>query len=282
MPTRSANRTVKAKSSVPRALNWKSKRKVNPRLKLSRPLKTLVNKEINKGELVCSKVYNYPRTSFNNVPSAAADVIRLMPDIAQAGTGSTTVSRENRQGSKLRLTSLSIQGTVDIPPPANSNDPDRASLQCRLLCLSCKKYGDLKDVIANWTSGSSPLEPYLLRDGEAGIPYPGHSWGNRYPINTNLFTVHKDIRFNLTRGVQVIQGSGDGTTLIPYPIKHFKFNVKCKNKILKYRDSTGIQATNFAPFCLFMYSFQNGAAPSVLAAIPYVELTAQARWKSMA
>lgn len=283
MPT---HRTAKAhrKGAVPRALKYKSSRKVNPRLKLSAPLKTLVNKEINKGELTQTKIYNFPRTQFNNEPAAAGDVIRLMPDVYQAGQSSGVtsvypVSRENRQGSKIRMTSLSIRGTVDLPTPY-ANNVDRASLQCRLLCLSCKKFGDLKDVIANWTSGSAPLDAQLLRDGESAISYPGYSWGNRMPVNTDLFTVHKDLRFNLTRGAQVIAGT-DGQCIIPYPVKHFNFTVKCKNKILKYRDADVAQASNFAPFVVFMFSYQNGAAPSIVP-VPYLELTSIARWKSMA
>lgn len=265
----------------PRALAYKNKRKVNPRLKLSRPLKTLVNKEINKNELTQTKIYNFPRTAFNNQPNAAGDVIRLMPDLVQAGQGSAPVSRENRQGSKVRMVNLTVQGTVDHPV-GNDNDPDRGSLQCRMLILSCKKFGDLKDVIANWTTGAAPLEAQLLRDGQSAIAYPGYSWGNRYPVNHELFTVHKDIKFNLTRLTQIGEVNSTGQTNQSYPIKHINFNVKCKNKILKYRDDTVTQASNFAPFAVFMYSFQNGAAPSTLAAIPYVELTATARWKSMA
>lgn len=277
-----------AKSSLPRAFKYKKKKQVNPRLRLSRPLKTLVNKEINKSELTQTKVLNFERTAFNNKPDVQGDVISVFPLINQAGQSSGVasvypVSRENRQGSKIRMVSLSIQGTVDIPTVDNLADPDRASIQCRLMCLSCKRYGNIKDVLINWGAGGAPLYNNILREGESAIEYPGYSWGNRMPVNTDLFTVHKDIKFNLTRGCQINGTAGsDGTTHYPYPIKHFKFNVKCKNKIVRYKDATANMPSNFAPFVLLMYSFQNGAAPSAVATVPYMELTAIPRWKSMA
>lgn len=279
-------------AKVPKGLvRAKPPRKYQPKYKLSKPMNKAVEAKINALEETNEKMYQTALRGLPNQPVGNNQLFRLLPDIHQSGqsSGGTSVypvNRETRTGTKVRLLSHNIKGRVFIEADDQAESSDRACISCRLLVLSCKKYGKFQDVEDNWGAGNN-IQNGLLRNGSEQDNFDGYQFGLDLPVNSELFTTHKDMKFVMNRGqlltktpVPVPGTEGLGYAHMPFMLKYFNFNIKCKNKHLLYSDEENALPSNYAPFAVLCWAYTNGAAPSI-SRVPQMQITTKTRWKNM-
>ena len=278
-------------AKVPKAMTTRAPpKKYRKKYDLSKPMKTLIEKEINKNEETQERQYQSRLMELPNIPDQNFHLFRAFPLVYQAGQTINNVvlpsNRENRTGTQIRAMNLKLQGRIFIPVDSDTIDNDRACLSCRLLVLSCKKYKKWEDIFNNWDTGSE-LQADLLKNGSESVAFDGYQFGLNLPVNDELFTTHHDSKFLLNRGViqtrtygNVPVTEGYGAAHMPFAVHYFKKYIKCKNKIIKYDEETNPAPTNFAPFAILLYSYTNGAAPSNVEVIK-MQTQATLRWKNM-
>lgn len=283
--------TIVDLNRVPRALQRKKKTAKPPRYDLSKPMKELVMKQINKNEETNERQYESRLVSLPNIPDQNSHIFRVFPEVFQAGQLDAAgdpfpVNRETRTGTQIRAMNLKVQGRIFIPVDSDTIDNDRACLSCRLLILSCKKYKNYVDVFNNWDAGTD-LQEQLLKNGSESVNFDGYQFGLNLPVNHELFTVHHDEKFLLNRGViqnrtygNVPVTEGYGSAHMPFACHYFRKNVRVKNKIIKFNEETSSYPTNFSPFAVLLYSYTNGAAPSNVTIVK-MQTQSQLRWKNM-
>lgn len=283
----------RAGTSAPKAMKPKPKPlKKQPKYDLTKPMKKLVVKEINKKEETNERQYQSRLTHLPNIPDQNTHIFRCFPEVFQSGQIDPATNdpypsnRETRTGTKIRAMNLKVQGRVWIPVDDSVTSADRACLSCRLLVISCKKYQKWEDVLSNWDAGSD-LQESLLKNGSQSVSFDGYQFGLNLPVNDELFTTHHDSKFLLNRGfiskstgVGVPVTEGVGLAHMPFALHYFRKNIKVKNKIIKFNEETNSFPTNFSPFAVLLWTYTNGSAPSNTA-VPYMRTQSQLRWKNM-
>ena len=247
-------------------------------LKLSKPVKTLVDRRINKSEETHTAYYLFRPYQFTNLiaDNPAQRIWQVMPNLAR-GT-----ERTDRIGSEIRPYSLRIKGRVMIPADQNpllGND-DRAQIYIRLMVLSWKMCKNLDDVESNWTSGQN-LNNFFFKPGASGQAPTGLYSDMLLPINHDMLTTHFDKVYKMNRHYPFFPdptSTSGAASQIPVS-KEFNINVKCKNKKLCYVNEADVQPSNFAPFVCALFCYGNGANPSSVSAVPYVEYLSTLRFK---
>jgi len=242
------------------------------RYKLARPVRTLVDRRIDRKIETKSILLKYRRTQWRNAPDAGQRCIQVFPSIDQGDT------RDAREGSKITLTSGWVKGMITIPSYDSSTSSDRSSISFRLCMLSCKAARAFPDVQGNWP-GPGNLYTQLLKGDSSASPAIGVLQDTWEPINTDMFTVHYDKTFVMNRGQLLNPGAGGvGTAHMPAVSRSFYIKVKCKNKLVRYSDFGQVEPTNFAPFIVGWWAYTDGAAPSA-AAVPFVEFQSMFHFK---
>ncbi len=234
------------------------------RYKLAAPVRTLVDRRINRKIETKSMLLKYRRTQWRNAPDATARCIQVFPSIVQGDT------RDAREGSKITLTSGWVRGMITLPSYDSSTSADRSSISLRLCMLSCKASHAIPDVQGNWP-GPGNLYTQVLKGDSSASPPIGVLQDTWEAINTDMFTIHYDKVFHMNRGQLLNPGAGGvGTAHMPAIARPFYIKVKCKNKLVRYSDFGGVEPSNFAPFIVGWWAYTDGAAPSS-AAVPFVE-----------
>lgn len=198
-------------------------------------------------------------TMFNSGIDSVGDYIQILPSIAQS------VLDNGRVGDQIRGQNLRVKGFVRLNVNEVSDSTKLPQVAVRLMCLSLKN-------VSNWSSVGATAAPLssLLKKGGTTTSFSGVLSDLHAPINRDLFTVHKDLKFYLKQDyINSIGASVPSQYLnqdISKTIKFFNFNVKCK-KLMKYDAgiSSGLYPTNFAPFMVLGYSYLDGSAADVVA-----------------
>lgn len=209
--------------------------------------------------------YQYP-----GIPQALADLMLLMPEIAQGD------NRAERLGSKINLTGINCKFFFHIPPALDQTN-DNSSIHCRLLVLSPKIINKLTTLQSNWAVGEQLRRRYL-RDGEDATAFQGDLNSLRFPVNTALFTTHHDRYFTLNRG----KTTGDaGLTHIPDVQKVINLNIKVKSKHARYAAPGDQYPENFAPFAILLYAPCNGGVSSGSGGVVYGNAFVRTTWRNL-
>ena len=274
-----ANRTATRRTSYLGGVVQRRRKAVaTSRLKLARPVRALVDRRIERQVETKVNTAYYRRTQWDNVPDTQDRCIPLFPNLTQG------VDRNEREGSKIKLTSMYTQGYIQIPSYESPGSEDRSNIMFRLCVLSARSEHFVPDLLANW-QGTGNYFDQLLKPKAESLPPSGNTIDMWNDINRDLFTVHYDKLFNFSRGDANGQNiSPVQTNWRPDMIKFFKFKMKVKNKVLRYAQDTapgtndGIQPTNFAPFLVGWWSYTNGA-PASNVRVPYVEFFTHVRFK---
>lgn len=243
-------------------------------------VKQIATKLDNKGKQVCEANHMspaddqtgaaYANYQYPGIPTALADLMLLMPEIAQGD------NRNQRLGSKINLTSLSCKFFFHISPALDQTN-DNSSIHCRLLVLSPKIISKTSTLQSNWAVGEILRRRYL-RDGEDATSFQGDLNSLRYPVNTALFTTHHDKYFTLNRGIT----TGDaGLTHIPDVQKVINLNVKVKSKYARYADPGDQYPENFCPFAILLYAPCNGGVTSGSGGIVYGNAFVRTNWRNL-
>lgn len=233
----------------------KAPKKVKAAKKLAaKPVFAKAVKKIVSSMAEDKEAYHSPDESqlvyFNSLISQTGDILRVMPNM-------TTGNEENqRSGDEITAKSLKIKGYVRFTPVQTAGDVKFSQVGVRLMCVSLKK-------ATSWDLVSASASPLLslLRRGGTTVGFSGQISDLFNPINTDLFTVHGNKVFYMTQNNNSFATNvGYWSTDIKDQIKFFNFDVKLKNKKLKYDDDTnsGLLPTNAAPFLLVGYVYLNG------------------------
>lgn len=244
-------------------------------LKLSKPVATLVQKRIDAADPTRYAFHHERRYQFSNLisNSPATRINPLIPDIPQ-GT-----ARNDREGASLKLMNINVKGKLDIPAddnPAIGNE-DRALIYVRMMVLSAKQNKNRTDIINNW---NSTYNDELFKNGASPTAPTGNYVDMLSSINRENFTVHHDKVFKMERNWPFSYSvpPGDGATYQKPTAREFNFNVKCRNKQLKYESGSILQPTNWQPFVVCLFAFGNGAAPSS-SGVPFLEYLSKVTYK---
>lgn len=191
-------------------------------------------------------------TYFNSNINQTGDMLQVLPNISSGD------EENQRDGDQITVKKLTVKGYIRFSPVPVGNIAF-CQVGVRLMCLSLKK-------TSSWdlaTSTATPIANSLLRRGGTTVGFSGQLSDLYNPINTDLFTVHGNKTFYLT------QNQNNWATQVGYysldvknQIKMFTFDIKMKNKKLKYDDNTnsGLLPTNSAPFLCVGYVYLNGDA----------------------
>jgi len=189
---------------------------------------------------------NYSNYDFPGIPSSNAAIMRLIPTVDQGD------ERDQRDGAKIRITSLTGSFFAHIPAaytPANQTEASAsAGLSCRLLILSCKQVQAVGQFEQNWNAGQL-FNRQFLKNGSQATGFNGDLWSLRWPVNSQLFTKHYERYFSLNRGV--VEGNNN---VKPEVFKNIKFRIKCRNKILQFNEPGTVEHTNWSLFAILLYA----------------------------
>lgn len=232
----------------------------------------MVNQIISKKAETKQVSYNLGITQFNSGVNSAGDVLRIVPSLSQG------VSEGDRIGDTVSAQKIDIRGHFYInvvPTVANSGSsfstaiPANARLMIRAFICSVKKYGNYDDAVTNVGGWSANF----LKNGSSSQGLNGSIESMYLPVNTDVITVHKEIKKYIT--VPVISSAFTPVSPTTFAlaasfsptdsVKFFNHTLKCK-KILKY-DDTNFSSQNYAPFMVVSYAHLDGSAADVLTTV---------------
>jgi len=196
---------------------------------------------------------------YNSGIDSSGDMSQILPAISQG------LDANNRIGEQIRAKSLNVKGYIRLNVNDVAESTKLTNVIVRMMVVSLKVRSAFPDA-----QGSTAQLQSLLKKGGTTTGFSGVLSDIYAPINTDLWTVHHDKKFYLSQSYVNVTGASPPTATIAQDIsktvKFFNFNVKCKNKVLKYDEDTAsnIYPTNFAPMILLGYSYLDGSSPDVL------------------
>lgn len=244
------------------------KKTVTPSPKFSKMVKQVLHKQAETKQVS----YNMGMTSFNSGVNSTGDVLRIIPSIQQG------VAEGDRIGDTITAQKIDVRGHFlinVIPTQTNSGAsfsvaiPANARLMIRAFICSVKKYSNFDDAQTNIASWSSNF----LKNGNVSQALNGSIESMYLPVNTDVITVHKEIKKYITVPVTqtaftpvsptnfALATSYDPTN----SVKFFNASIKCK-KVLKY-DDINYSPQNYAPFMVISYAHLDGSSPDVLTTV---------------
>lgn len=264
------------RAGVPRALRPVIKAKPVKTLTMTKPMKELVNKEIDRSTGTQHMTYHQRRYQFTNLISDDPQnrLHAILPDIA------TGTLRDDRLGSQIRLLNINLKGRIDIPADDNplvGND-DRAQIYVRMMVLSLKVENNLPDVKTNWNTFYNDV---LFKNNASPSAPQGKYVDMLSSINHEAFTTHYDKVIKLDRRYPFFPdptSTSGAASQVPIS-REFSFNLKCKNKKLLYNTPSSTQPRNYQPFVCCLFAYGNGAQPST-SAVPFIEYMSKVSFKA--
>jgi len=264
----------RAPSSITAVVRRKTHKDSTKNLQLSKPVAALVEKRIDKGNPTKFTNWHQRRYQFSNLitQSPTTRINNIIPNISQ-GT-----ERNDRVGAAVRLMNINIKGRVDVPATDNPpvGNPDRSLIFVRLMVLSVKQMKSRNYVETNW---ATEYNPYVFKDNSSPFAPTGLYSDMLSNINRETFTVHKDMIFKMARNNTFSYDVPDSGATFQKPVsKEFSFNLKCKNKVLKYQDPTDLQPQNWQPFVTAIFCYGNGQPPTANG-VPFLEFMSHITFK---
>lgn len=242
-------KTRPIRRSAPRAMQAKSRsaRAAAARLKLSKPMRVLVDRRVDRK--LETKVAYYHNDQWQNFTPkivgtvGASSFQQVLPPLPMAGQpGSEPADRENRIGSEVILTSLQIKGTIAMTYTDNST---WSCLLARLLVISAKGHNYWPEV----SPVATLLATNLLRAGSVNQAFVDDLESYLMPLNFARVTTHHEKRINFSG--PFAYGSMGG---LDSKVVQFTINLKVRNKKLKYDSPTEVFPRNYAPFLCCGYT----------------------------
>lgn len=247
-------------SSRNRAVIVKRKRRSNYNgLRLSAPMRTLVDKSIHKNLET--------KQAIQQITGGVApgQVVDVTPPFNSNGNGGfwtlipridKGTDRDQRTGNQIKVRSMRVTCYCTLPAGVVGSQTDRSLIQMRVICGTTKgrqNYVSLYDDTAATADN-------IARDGTNAISLQGNFQTMDLPLNHAVVTKHYDRHFIM----KATSGNGDTVTNSCYK---FSFNVPMKNKVLRY-----VEAENFprnaAPWIGVTWNYLNGASATLSPAVP--------------
>lgn len=198
-------------------------------------------------------------TMCNSGVNSAGDMFQILPNIADG------VLPSQRIGNQIRAQSLNVRGYLKLNINDVTDSTKLPTVIARVMVVTMKARPCYYDA-----TGTPATLATLLKKGGTTVGFTGVLSDIYSPINRDAFTVHYDKKFYLNQSyINVIGASAPSTTIVQdvrNTVKFFKFNVKCKNRVLKYDEDIGsdLLPSNFGPFLLVGYSYLDGSAVDTL------------------
>jgi hypothetical protein len=192
--------------------------------------------------------YDLALTTFNNAATGFGDQLRVMPFI------NLGVNAADRTGDTITLRSLRILGHMVVNPAILTADNARQRIMVRMVILQPKTFGTYTTMQAN-----AGFMDTVLRNGNSTQSMDGSIKSMYLPYNYEAFRIYAAKRVIL-RSDAII---GNGIINGQYATSFFSFNMKVKNKKVKYND-TSSEPMAFCPIMLLSYCFLDGSATSLL------------------
>jgi len=225
----------------------------------TKKVQKIIHKDVETKE--ASTVFN--PTDFNGLVNNVADVCRIMPAVT-LGTAAGFRIGDQIQGQRLR-----IQGHMMINIVPNTSGaliptaiPSTCRMMIRAFICSVKKYGNYDDV-----STTTAWMSKFLKNGSLTQSLDGTVQSMYLPVNTDVITVHKEIKKYVTIPAiyaQTSTSAGFSNTAVGFEqsCKFFNVNINCK-KVMKYEDTSN-SPQNFAPFLVISYAKLDGTSADIL------------------
>jgi len=222
-----------------------------------------VNTIIHKQAETKQASFHLVNTDFNGLVNNVADVIRIIPQIGQG------VDAGNRIGDQIRGQKLTVRGHMMINIVSNTSGvtiptsiPSNSRLMVRAFVCSVKKFQSYGDVSATTTWMSK-----FLRNGNTLQSLDGTVRSMYLPVNTDVVTVHKEIKKYITVPAifaQTATPAGFSNTAIGFEqsCKFFSFTMSIK-KLLKY-DDTSNDPQNDGRFFVLSYCHLDDTSADIL------------------
>jgi len=273
---------------APKALAPKRRKpRYRATLKLSKPFKAVLNKYLDRdtqthwvtGFIRAQTVLPLPILG-NMGPNG---LFELIPKVVQAGVptiGTTTGMTNNissREGSMIRMKSLTVGLTLRLDPAWHIDDPNATAIRYKVMILSCKKVASYNLMVQGYF-GTGGFEDKQFRDGAEPAKWDRYMEGFDHPVNSELFTLHDMKTGTLSHGL-VSNNNTPASVRVPCAIHNLRLKVKCKSKILKYEEPGATIPANFQPFLWIGWKAYNGhdwisgAPPALLHAVGNVRMS---------
>lgn len=181
-----------------------------------------------------------------------ADIYPLMPRIAQ-GTGA--LERVGRQV-RTRYMFVNLMLTVSVDPGLTSNYP----INYRILFLNWKGARNEARLV------NVPISDLLMCNDDAGaainLPYNGLADAHMMPVNTQSFSVLRDIRGKFYPQDAVLN---DGPQQpLPGIVRSLRVRIRVPKTLLFDTQATGANTpTNYAPFMCAGWCYANNLATNI-------------------
>lgn len=217
----------------------------------SKAFKQAVQAVVSKNAETKSAFNQQYSINFNSGINSGGDALQLLPNITN-GTGDNA-----RIGDQIRGQVLRCKGFIasNLTYQSYSN----CRLGVRVMVVQPKMYSDLTAI----TNNASTWMATLLKKGGTTTGFTGIVPDLMADINTDAITKYYDKVFYVNTPY-VATSVGDLATY--NSIKFFKFNLKLRNKLLKYDSSisSGLTPTNYNPVLLLGYVHLDGSSADTL------------------
>lgn len=269
---------AKRARSAPKALAPKTRKpRYKANLKLTKPFKAVLNQYLDRDNETHWETEAISQQLLPPQPqSGVGGMFRIIPRIVQVGVptvgGIQTDSISTREGSKVRLKSMSLDLMLRLNPGFTAN---RATgVWYRILVCTCKNVPGYTDFVTDYY-GAPPLpglKDSVFKEGATPVAYTPSMVDISNPVNTNLFTVHAERQGILSKGQIVTPGTGNVFALHAY--KRIKLNLKVKSKVLHYNNPEDTLPTKFQPFVMFFWKDLDSYDYTATSPVPnYVEVS---------
>jgi len=219
------------------------KRSAKPSKALVKTVNTILRKNVENKQAWLT----YPLASFNSAADSAADILQVVPVVAQG------VTESQRIGDDIRAQKLTIKGHM-ISTLSGNLSYSRIAVRM-LVCQP--KFAPNSTLEA--TQFNSWL-PYVLRIGGGNIGLNGTIESLYAPVDHDVITCYHDKVYYVSNP-RLLTDVGQQETR--QSVKFFNLSLKLRNKLLKYNGnfSGDVRPINYAPVILFSYVFLDGTAP---------------------
>ena len=237
---------VKRSSSFPTGTN--KRRATQSSTKLVKLIKKVAADQVHRQIEKKQQSYDLALTTFNNAATGFGDQLRVMPFI------NLGVNSADRTGDTITLRSLRVLGHMVVNPAIITADNARQRIMVRMVILQPKTYGTYTTMQAN-----AGFMDTVLRNGNSTQSMDGTIRSMYLPFNTEAFHIFSSKRVILRSDAIIANGNINGQ----YATEFFNFDLKIKNKKIKYND-TSSEPMAFCPIMLLAYTFLDGSATSLL------------------
>lgn len=192
--------------------------------------------------------------AFHNSLITNADFYPIMPQVVQGGDDC------QRVGNKIQPKGLYVKGEISLCSNSGQNFQSNLPIRVRVLILSMRNVKQTNLIAPNINYLNLLVSNDDATATHTVLPYDGSVTNHMYPVNKDMYIIHKDYQFTLCPDNQDTTAN-DGSPLYKAH-RFFKFKISTPKYLTFDYQGGGLNwPINFAPFCAIGYCFPDGTAP---------------------